>query len=1401
MHKTADFLQEILSKVVERNLNLSQEFLSDFLVAISLAIENRHLLSLKNSDFSVIFKLLAYTFSLPREILQVRLHSLSEKLFRLFFDETSCGTDDDNIRNFHLIMYLLIIKHLTQSERLDILKNSSKNVSKSFSSSSLGNSSGPVNKQPKLSENSLLSLITIQFECFSTFYQRSLYSTRELLLDLITNQFQGGISEQQDPTVLASYKKYATRQETKLNISEEVRQAGGEFLRILSLNLSILEEKNHDLSKMNSLFFDLDKAVVKDLSGALPKDSHFSKLRTLIDRIENITRHSSIELALTHFKEISSELKKFNSMARDERINTLILMFTLLMKINYVLVPRLTRPDNSSELPQQQSSSAIVEEPPQGAQKPLITIGESFSENISLIHEMIESLRKDVMQMLMDSYFVFKDETSNDSDQSVLCLLRNLHDFSRFSDFDFSPMIDKLFSQGKVKQIFKLYSSYDEEGKIMTHVNEMLEKLRKNNLPGYINDAFYFYTDFLSVFNKPLASEFEKKNLKERLLLRTLNEPIFLSILYKEHLSLFRNLQKLMPQTCTLSSQGLRSLLYHEVNYMIFKKGAKGYQGALDFDLFLPLVPLDIRVDQKKEYLTLLVKMQKYSHFTNILLIADHFFAKAQTKENGGQSIIFVLERLIRKLIENLVSNELKQKSDVVALTLYLMKRSGVSIAKMNLKNVDTEFFLLVEDILNNSYLNSGNFSSSTVDLLESFITVLINYPLKKPKLEEFLKSQKETLTDAKFKTWLSEGLFHPYMKLLDLLLNSNATSLGLSFPEAGNSNQVSNEAKNNNTPVVERKAAATAPSIRKPADKKKKEYSTNKMTRKKAHEGEKSSKFKKSNKDEQERKMQLEGEANQQSQLMAIEPVQAKFDLVEILEDLYKHSISHNLDRLRSLIIQKELKNRLAKYVVSRLTLPIWSFAEVKAACEKAAPAVLQGEGALTIEIAYQTLNSNGFTNFIDFLTSLTKDNKDLSCKATFKEFSDHILEFLSLLYSSYLDSMGSFFTSSTQSTPQVFQLKYQIFKKISGFALNSHKLMQLSNSTNVVSNISHLYSLVSASFSFLMTYKQSEESDALKGENNELKLQLTYFLGDLVTFALTLIRLGEQSQKLSEGGEKIQNRLLHTIPEEEHEIPPDEGNPLGFKLQNLNPAVASYLLIDDNGSPNKALNAKNFLSEFNLNISGKRPNTESQELCTYTINLKNKEKFIEQHYYQCYQCDLIDGKGCCSICAFRCHANHDISYSKKAPFYCDCGFSNCQSMKAADKSYGKMKKLIPAEVSKMIPNQTKASGPNFLSAPSNLGGGLGANLQPPESMNPGQNKYYNSMSLFGGLPSKTGLGSFGGLFGAPPMNDPFMSTRTMPKELISEKNFDMMIPARILGDDLSVVNIGRVMGGNFEL
>ncbi|CAG9856656.1 unnamed protein product [Phyllotreta striolata] len=68
--------------------------------------------------------------------------------------------------------------------------------------------------------------------------------------------------------------------------------------------------------------------------------------------------------------------------------------------------------------------------------------------------------------------------------------------------------------------------------------------------------------------------------------------------------------------------------------------------------------------------------------------------------------------------------------------------------------------------------------------------------------------------------------------------------------------------------------------------------------------------------------------------------------------------------------------------------------------------------------------------------------------------------------------------------------------------------------------------------------------------------------------------------------------------------------------------------------------------------------------KLCTFTVTQK---EFMNQHWYHCHTCKMLDGVGVCSICARVCHKGHDLSYAKYGNFFCDCGAKEdgtCQAL-----------------------------------------------------------------------------------------------------------------------------------------
>lgn len=68
--------------------------------------------------------------------------------------------------------------------------------------------------------------------------------------------------------------------------------------------------------------------------------------------------------------------------------------------------------------------------------------------------------------------------------------------------------------------------------------------------------------------------------------------------------------------------------------------------------------------------------------------------------------------------------------------------------------------------------------------------------------------------------------------------------------------------------------------------------------------------------------------------------------------------------------------------------------------------------------------------------------------------------------------------------------------------------------------------------------------------------------------------------------------------------------------------------------------------------------------KLCTFTITQK---EFMNQHWYHCHTCRMLDGVGVCSVCARVCHRGHELTYAKFGNFFCDCGAKEdgtCQAL-----------------------------------------------------------------------------------------------------------------------------------------
>ena len=69
----------------------------------------------------------------------------------------------------------------------------------------------------------------------------------------------------------------------------------------------------------------------------------------------------------------------------------------------------------------------------------------------------------------------------------------------------------------------------------------------------------------------------------------------------------------------------------------------------------------------------------------------------------------------------------------------------------------------------------------------------------------------------------------------------------------------------------------------------------------------------------------------------------------------------------------------------------------------------------------------------------------------------------------------------------------------------------------------------------------------------------------------------------------------------------------------------------------------------------------------CTYHITDK---KYIYQRWFQCIECDLFDGLGCCYHCAMHCHFDHLLVNCGYVKAYCDCGHSRCPEIQKINNS-----------------------------------------------------------------------------------------------------------------------------------
>ncbi|KAJ8017247.1 hypothetical protein DPEC_G00015820 [Dallia pectoralis] len=89
--------------------------------------------------------------------------------------------------------------------------------------------------------------------------------------------------------------------------------------------------------------------------------------------------------------------------------------------------------------------------------------------------------------------------------------------------------------------------------------------------------------------------------------------------------------------------------------------------------------------------------------------------------------------------------------------------------------------------------------------------------------------------------------------------------------------------------------------------------------------------------------------------------------------------------------------------------------------------------------------------------------------------------------------------------------------------------------------------------------------------------------------------------------------------------------------------------------------------------------------KLCTFTITQK---EFMNQHWYHCHTCKMVDGVGVCTVCAKVCHKDHEISYAKYGSFFCDCGAKEDGSCQVRPNTSGHHGKRTTAALVKRSPS-----------------------------------------------------------------------------------------------------------------
>ena len=202
----------------------------------------------------------------------------------------------------------------------------------------------------------------------------------------------------------------------------------------------------------------------------------------------------------------------------------------------------------------------------------------------------------------------------------------------------------------------------------------------------------------------------------------------------------------------------------------------------------------------------------------------------------------------------------------------------------------------------------------------------------------------------------------------------------------------------------------------------------------------------------------------------------------------------------------------------------------------------------------------------------------------------------------------------------------------------------------------------LISTLFDLLSTCPRIHETELFMTVLDSFKSWFSE-TSDLVHSAKLLILLSKIPLSASPPVQKSIFQMLSSLLEQ---------NDLSFKEKGLN-LLSADLLTEICAVIVESLASVQELPKQpqNVNVAGfgkdkyEEEDLMTEEFCSFNRTRTNYEM---QHWYYCYTCKLVANRGTCSVCARKCHKGHEVVYSRRANFFCDCGANqgnnSCKSM-----------------------------------------------------------------------------------------------------------------------------------------